>query len=396
MLASTCAPGTQFLPGIYAHQPQVRGESPDCGKSQACAGVRGRAGQRGGRSAGIEQRPAAGGKATLAFSTESERTAFCKTAEYKRLLALMDRLPAPPIKEIVEYTASANDAIKRCLPWSVHAALLAEAKAEGVSLNQLCLSKLVAQLRAVVYGTPAPRHGRPLTLAGRHAIVVLVDAWTFPVSSQGAIDETSSFSRGPLRDRPAYGSARRSRARQRPRSRAEAISRSRSSRTWPTTTARTPIPSGTNWTSTCPGVKRASRAGLRPRRRLEQGGSQIVREAGLPVRQERHRRRLRRLSSDAAGPAPRACSGRRPSGRLGQAEHRRARRRVRATVPHRPLRGRPPRRLAGHGRELSQGREIVARRHQGRDPDQWRLHDPAGLCRNRVRQGRGSSPGRRR
>ena len=33
---------------------------------------------------------------------------------------------------------------------SVHAALLAEAKAEGVSLNQLCLSKLVAQLRAVM------------------------------------------------------------------------------------------------------------------------------------------------------------------------------------------------------------------------------------------------------
>jgi predicted HicB family RNase H-like nuclease len=33
---------------------------------------------------------------------------------------------------------------------SVHGALLAEAKAEGVSLNQLCLAKLVAQLRAVV------------------------------------------------------------------------------------------------------------------------------------------------------------------------------------------------------------------------------------------------------
>jgi predicted HicB family RNase H-like nuclease len=35
-------------------------------------------------------------------------------------------------------------------PRSVHAALLAEAKAEGVSLNQLCVSKLVARLRAVV------------------------------------------------------------------------------------------------------------------------------------------------------------------------------------------------------------------------------------------------------
>jgi predicted HicB family RNase H-like nuclease len=36
------------------------------------------------------------------------------------------------------------------LPRSVPAALLAEAKAEGVSLNQFCLSILVAQLRAVI------------------------------------------------------------------------------------------------------------------------------------------------------------------------------------------------------------------------------------------------------
>jgi hypothetical protein len=91
-----------------------------------------------------------GGQATLAFATESERTAFCKTEEYKRLLALLDGLPAPPVKEIVELTASANGAISVRLPRSVHAALLAEAKAEGVSLNQLCVSKLVAQLRAVL------------------------------------------------------------------------------------------------------------------------------------------------------------------------------------------------------------------------------------------------------
>src|SRR5438552_68031 len=91
-----------------------------------------------------------GGKATVAFPTVSERTAFCKTEEYKRLLALMDRLPAPPVKEVVELAASANGAISVRLPRSVHAALLAEAKAEGISLNQLCLSKLVAQLRAVV------------------------------------------------------------------------------------------------------------------------------------------------------------------------------------------------------------------------------------------------------
>jgi predicted HicB family RNase H-like nuclease len=63
---------------------------------------------------------------------------------------MMDGLPAPPVKGFVELLATANGAISIRLPRSVHAALLAEAKAEGVSLNQLCLSKLVAQLRAVI------------------------------------------------------------------------------------------------------------------------------------------------------------------------------------------------------------------------------------------------------
>jgi predicted HicB family RNase H-like nuclease len=46
--------------------------------------------------------------------------------------------------------ASANGAISVRLPRSVHAALLAEAKAEGVSLNPLRVAKLIAQLRAVI------------------------------------------------------------------------------------------------------------------------------------------------------------------------------------------------------------------------------------------------------
>src|SRR5262249_38089597 len=59
-----------------------------------------------------------GGKATEAFPSERERTAFCKTAEYKRLLLLMDRLPAPPVKELVELASSANGAISVRLPRS--------------------------------------------------------------------------------------------------------------------------------------------------------------------------------------------------------------------------------------------------------------------------------------
>jgi hypothetical protein len=94
------------------------------------------------------------GKATQAFPTPAEKTAFCKTAEYKQILALMNRLPSPPVKEVHDLTASANGAISVRLPRSVHAALLAEARAEGVSLNQLCVSKLVAQLRSVVEVRP--------------------------------------------------------------------------------------------------------------------------------------------------------------------------------------------------------------------------------------------------
>src|SRR6516162_582562 len=90
------------------------------------------------------------GNATLVFATEAERTAFSKTQEYKRLMALLDRVPKPPVKELIDLTANANGAISVRLPRSVHAALLAEAKAEGVSLNQLCVAKLVAQLRGVV------------------------------------------------------------------------------------------------------------------------------------------------------------------------------------------------------------------------------------------------------
>jgi hypothetical protein len=91
-----------------------------------------------------------GGKATELFSTESERTAFAKTDERKRICALLDGLPHPDVKDFGELLATANGAISLRLPRSVHAALLAEARAEGVSLNQLCLSKLVAQLRAVI------------------------------------------------------------------------------------------------------------------------------------------------------------------------------------------------------------------------------------------------------
>jgi len=55
----------------------------------------------------------------------------------------MDRLPRPAKGEIREVADSANGAISVRLPRSVRAAHLAEAKTEGVSLNQLCVSTLL-------------------------------------------------------------------------------------------------------------------------------------------------------------------------------------------------------------------------------------------------------------
>lgn len=42
------------------------------------------------------------GKATQAFTTEAERAAFCKTKEYRRILALIAQLPSPPLTQDVE------------------------------------------------------------------------------------------------------------------------------------------------------------------------------------------------------------------------------------------------------------------------------------------------------
>ncbi|HEV3006530.1 MAG TPA: toxin-antitoxin system HicB family antitoxin, partial [Pirellulales bacterium] len=90
---------------------------------------------------------------TELFPSPAERIAYGKTEESKKVLELlsaaMDRDNAKT-GNVAEELASANGTLTVRVPRAVHAALLAEAKAEGVSLNQLCLSKLVFQLRGAV------------------------------------------------------------------------------------------------------------------------------------------------------------------------------------------------------------------------------------------------------
>jgi hypothetical protein len=84
-----------------------------------------------------------GGKLGELFTTEPERTQFTRTPEYEQIMQMMDELQGP---EADDY--SGHFMVRG--PRSLHAALMKEAEAEGVSLNQLCISKLSMQLRAIV------------------------------------------------------------------------------------------------------------------------------------------------------------------------------------------------------------------------------------------------------
>ena len=94
-----------------------------------------------------------GGKITTLFPTREDRIQFSQTEEYKTISQLLEALPKPPSQSgafSVRSPDDVNGTVLLRLPKSLHAALFAEAEAEGISLNQLCLSKLMVQLRALV------------------------------------------------------------------------------------------------------------------------------------------------------------------------------------------------------------------------------------------------------
>jgi hypothetical protein len=84
-----------------------------------------------------------GGPFVRLFPTTTDRVAFGKTAESRRIDELIDSLPEPPVgPQRREYSGKFNVRV----PKSLHAALASEAEAEGVSLNQLVLTKLALHL----------------------------------------------------------------------------------------------------------------------------------------------------------------------------------------------------------------------------------------------------------
>lgn len=86
-----------------------------------------------------------GGKFAELFPTARARTLFAQSDEFKAINKL--------IQDLGGYTGEGSGPSGKFvlrLPVSMHAALLREAEAEGVSLNQLCVAKLALDLKAAI------------------------------------------------------------------------------------------------------------------------------------------------------------------------------------------------------------------------------------------------------
>ena len=83
-----------------------------------------------------------GGPFSQLFKTPAERTEFSKSEQCQQIREMIQALPGRG--GVVE---DFNGKILVRVPKSLHAALSHEAEQEGVSLNQLIVSKLSAQLR---------------------------------------------------------------------------------------------------------------------------------------------------------------------------------------------------------------------------------------------------------
>ena len=86
-----------------------------------------------------------GGPFVRLFPNAKDRVAFAKTKESRQIDRFIDSLPEPPVgPQRREYSGKFNVRV----PKSLHASLASEAEAEGVSLNQLVVTKLALHLQA--------------------------------------------------------------------------------------------------------------------------------------------------------------------------------------------------------------------------------------------------------
>jgi predicted HicB family RNase H-like nuclease len=79
------------------------------------------------------------------FPTPQQWAAFSGSVADKEIAQILEKLPDPPSKPLVR---DASGKLQVRMPKSLHSALISEAADEGVSLNQLIVSKLAVQLKA--------------------------------------------------------------------------------------------------------------------------------------------------------------------------------------------------------------------------------------------------------
>ncbi len=92
-----------------------------------------------------------GGKYGELFPAQSDRLAFSGSKADEAIDRIQDALPeAPSAAALPDVIEPPSGKLNVRMPRSVHAALVEEAKSEGVSLNALIVSKLTVQLRAAV------------------------------------------------------------------------------------------------------------------------------------------------------------------------------------------------------------------------------------------------------
>ena len=99
------------------------------------------------------------GLVAKAYPTREEREKFIQTQEYKAIRELIDA--AEERTGLVEgATPKKSGKFMVRLPRSLHAALDAEAEQEGVSLNQLVVTKLALQVSQLVATRTSGRAGK--------------------------------------------------------------------------------------------------------------------------------------------------------------------------------------------------------------------------------------------
>jgi hypothetical protein len=87
------------------------------------------------------------GKFVELFTTPQERAAFTGSEADIEIEKILETLPEPPSRPLIR---DASGKLQVRMPKSLHSALINEAAEEGVSLNQLIVSKLFVRLKAAM------------------------------------------------------------------------------------------------------------------------------------------------------------------------------------------------------------------------------------------------------